>query len=77
MNEVKPEKITYVKVPMERGDVLEAPKVSFFKMVRKAQIQAMSEGIKANTIVINKNIVKVPSFIYGDGLYRKITEEMG
>ncbi len=54
--------IKYVKVPLERGDVLEAPKESFFEMVRKAQIEAFKEGIKANTIVINENMVKVEAF---------------
>jgi hypothetical protein len=77
MEDVKPEQITYVKVPLERDDVLEAPKESFFEMVRKAQIQATHEGIKANTIVINKNIVKVPSFVYSDGIGGvRITRDM-
>lgn len=54
--------IKYVKVPMERDDVLEAPKESFFEMIRKAQNEAFKEGIKANTIAINENMVKVEAF---------------
>lgn len=54
--------IKYVKVPLERDDILEAPKESFFEMVRKAQIEAFKEGIKANTIAINENMVKVEAF---------------
>ena len=77
MEDVKPEQITYVKVPMARDDVLEAPKVSFFEMVRKAQTEAFREGIKANTIVINKNIVKVNKFAYLDGFDGvRITRDM-
>lgn len=54
--------IKYVKVPIERDDILEAPKESFFEMVRKAQIAAFQDGIKANTIAINENMVKVEAF---------------
>lgn len=54
--------IKYVKVPLERNDVLEAPRESFFEMVRKAQTEAFKEGIKANTIAINENMVKVEAF---------------
>lgn len=35
---------------------------SFIESVRRAYAEAMREGIKANTIVINKNMVKVPEF---------------
>ena len=56
--------IKYVNVPLERNDVLEAPKESFFEMVRKAQIEAFKEGIKANTIAINANMVKVEPFTF-------------
>lgn len=54
--------IKYVKVHLERDDILEKPKESFFETVRKAQIEAFKEGIKANTIVINENMVKVDAF---------------
>ena len=35
---------------------------SFIDLMRKAYIEALNEGIKANTIVINKNMVKVQEF---------------
>ena len=38
----------------------EAVKESFYELVKKATAQAMSEGIKANSIVINENMVRVP-----------------
>lgn len=77
MDAAKPDKITYVKVPFPKDAVLEEPRESFFQMVRKAQIHALKEGIEANTIVINKNIVKVNKFAYGDGLGGiRITRDM-
>ncbi len=39
-----------------------AQKDKFIEMVRKATAQAMSEGINANSIVINENMVRVPEF---------------
>lgn len=39
---------------------IEAERVKFFNLIRKATAQAMSEGIKANSIIINENMVKVP-----------------
>lgn len=35
---------------------------SFIGLVRKTYAEAMREGIEANSIVINKNMVKVPEF---------------
>lgn len=44
---------------------IEAQKERFFDLVKKATAQAMNEGIKANSIVINENMVRVPeSWIY-------------
>lgn len=68
MADIKVDQITYTKVPFPKNAVLEEPKETFFQMIRKAQIHALHEGIKANAIVINKNIVKVNQFAYGDGL---------
>lgn len=43
----------------------ETQKENFLELVKKASAQAMSEGIKANSIVINENMVRVPeSWIY-------------
>lgn len=38
----------------------ESQKRSFIEMVKKATAQAMNEGIKVNSIVINENMVRVP-----------------
>ena len=35
---------------------------SFFESVRKATAQAIAEGIEANSIIINENMVRVPDF---------------
>lgn len=45
---------------------------SFMDIVKKAYTEAMREGIKANSIVINENMVKVQEFgtiIAGRGLF--------
>jgi hypothetical protein len=42
--------------------MMEAVKESWYKSVVDAYHQAMQEGIKANTIVINENMAKVESF---------------
>ena len=39
---------------------IEAQRKSFIEFVKKATAQAMNEGIKANSIVINENMVRVP-----------------
>lgn len=52
------------------GDVVGSNE-SFISLVRKTQAEAMREGIKANSIVINENMVKVPEFgasIHGHGV---------
>ena len=46
---------------MPVDDKVEFVQESFFDMVREAYNYAMREGIKVNSIVINKNFVKVPS----------------
>lgn len=50
------------------------PKESFIDLVIEAQKRATREGIEANSIIINKNMVKVPSFITTDvlGGYRQL-----
>lgn len=40
----------------------ESVKESFYELVKKATAQALNEGIKANSIVINENMVRVPEF---------------
>jgi hypothetical protein len=65
-------KIEYVKVSFPADAKLEDGRDKFIEMVRKAQIVAFKEGIKANTIAINENMVKVEAFpfsgIGGHGL---------
>ena len=39
---------------------------TFLEFVQKVTAQAMSEGIKANSIVINENMVRVPEFTFCD-----------
>ena len=42
--------------------VLEQQRDSFIESVQKATAQAIADGIKANSILINKNMVRVPEF---------------
>ena len=39
-----------------------AQKESFYELVKKATAKAFSEGINANSILINENMVRVPEF---------------
>lgn len=48
----------------------------FVDMVRKAHAQAIAEGIKANAIIINENMVKVPETWAGDGRHAISLPEM-
>ena len=50
----KAEFMTHVK------NRIEAQRQSFIEQVKKATAQAMREGIDANSIVINENMVRVP-----------------
>ena len=58
-------KITYHEVPFPADAKLEDARDTFIELVRKAQIAAFQEGVEANTIVINENMVKVESFPFG------------
>ena len=60
--EVPVEKIEYVKVPFPSDAKLEDGQEKFFELVRKAQTEALKDGIKANTVFINENMVKVEAF---------------
>lgn len=62
-------KITYHKVPSPADAKIEDARDTFIELVRKAQIAAFQEGVEANTIVINENMVKVESFPFGVGGY--------
>lgn len=56
------EKITYVKEQMRREDIVEFPSERFAEMIAKAYKEALRTGIEANSVLINKNMVRVPSF---------------
>lgn len=48
----------------------------FVEMVRKTHAQAITEGIRANAIIINENMVKIPETWAGDGRYAISLPEM-
>lgn len=62
------DEIVYHKVPMSKDDIIEPAKETIYDLIRKARTQALLEGIEANTIILNKNMVKVNSFLTTDGL---------
>ena len=55
-------KITYHKVPFPEDAKIEDGRDKFVELVRKDRIAAFQDGVKANTIVINENMVKVETF---------------
>jgi hypothetical protein len=62
---IKPVKsIKYVKVPLNKDDIIEPSPKTFTEMIIDAQAVAFKEGIRANTIVINENMVKVDAFTF-------------
>ena len=56
------DQIIYKKELLLESDVISEPKESIWEIVKRAQHQALCEGINANTILINKNMCKVNSF---------------
>ena len=60
--DVSVKKITYQKVPFPEDAKLEDGRDKFIELVRKAQIAAFQDGVKANSIIINENMVKVEAF---------------
>lgn len=55
-------KITYRKDYILESDVISEVNESIYNMIVRSYNEALREGIKANSIVINKNMVKVDSF---------------
>ena len=49
-------------------NVMRQEEDKFLEFVQKVTAQAMREGIKANSIVINENMVRVPEFTFCDCL---------
>lgn len=63
MNHIKPVKsIEYTKVALTKDDIIEPSPKTFTEMILDAQIEAFKEGIRANTVIINENMVKVEPF---------------
>lgn len=62
------DKIDYTTDYAINPDILEKQRESFTELVVKATKEAFRQGIEANTIVINKNMVKVQDFVCRDGL---------
>lgn len=63
MDTVKPDKITYTKVPLGPECKIEESDKTFVEVVMDSYLAALREGIEANSILINTNMVKVPSFV--------------
>lgn len=59
------DKIVYKKEFLLDSDIISEPKETIYDLIKKAHQRALCEGIEANTIVINKNMVKVNSFPFG------------
>lgn len=68
------ETIDYIKTPLIRDDIGELPWKSFIDAVIAAETEAMRNGIKANSVLINANMVKVPEFLmrYDERSYKAI-----
>lgn len=60
---ITPKTITYVKVPLTKADIFEGPKESIYGLIIESIHHATREGIEANSILINKNMVRVPEEI--------------
>ena len=60
MEEIK--EIKYVKEQLRPEDVIECPSERFTEMITNAYKEALRTGIEANSVLINKNMVRVPSF---------------
>lgn len=59
--------IQYVQAPFPSDAEIKEAHENFLDMIERARAAAFQEGIEANSIVINKNMVKVPEFWFGDG----------
>lgn len=67
MNETV-KKIAYTKVPLTKDDMIGPATKTIADIIIDAQKQAFKEGIEANTIVINENMVKIDEFVMSDKL---------
>ena len=51
--------------PIDEDCELDVPMSEFVEMIRKAEVEAIKDGIRANSVIVNTNMVKVPEFIAG------------
>ena len=51
--------------PIDDDCGLDVPMSEFIEMICKAEVEAIKDGIRANSIIINTNMVRVPEFIAG------------
>lgn len=56
------DQITYKKEYLTDYDILSEAKENIYELIKKSYQRALCEGIRANTIIINENMVKVSSF---------------
>ena len=54
--------VNFVDGPIERDERFEAEQKRMLDLIQEAYATAISEGIEANSIILNKNMVKVESF---------------
>lgn len=66
MNDGTEEKI-YIKEPMRPDDLIEAGNKTIIDLAMEATKEALKEGIKANSIIINQNMCKVSETWFRDG----------
>ena len=66
MNDGTEEKI-YMKEPLHPDDLIEPPTKSILELVMEATKEALKDGIKANSIIINQNMCKVSETWFRDG----------
>ena len=59
--------IQYVRAPLPSDAEVKEAHESFLDMVERARVTALQEGIEANSIVINKNMVRVKEFPLFEG----------
>lgn len=59
--------IQYVRAPFPSDAEIKTAHESFLDMVERARVTALQEGIEANSIVINKNMVRVKEFPLFEG----------
>lgn len=64
------DQIIFKKETLLDNDVISEAKETIYELIKKSYQRALCEGIKVNTIIINKNMVKTNSFPFAflDGI---------